>query len=131
MNELKRFLERAGGWKPFALRLHFLSSILLLCAVLIAVLQVLWNKQQRDGEIYFAPTLNDFSTRATIGYLYVPTILATLFGLAWAWIDLDAKRFEPYFQLSRPDGATGEDTILLDYATDFIALVPLRALRRR
>ncbi|KAL9093626.1 MAG: hypothetical protein Q9159_000155 [Coniocarpon cinnabarinum] len=41
------------------------------------------------------------------------------------------KRVEPYFQLSKPGGGSGEETILLDYATDFIALVPFRALKRR
>ncbi|KAI9779104.1 MAG: hypothetical protein M1835_004766 [Candelina submexicana] len=51
--------------------------------------------------------------------------------MLWSWIDLDAKRLEPYFQLSKPEGASASDSILLHYPFDFIAFVPLKAARRR
>ena len=98
---------------------------------LIIILQLLLSYQRRAGGILFAPSLDAFSVVDTFLYLYLPTIIATIFGLTWAWVDLDAKRLEPYFQLSRPGGATAEKSILLDYSTDFIAMVPIRAFRKR
>ena len=67
----------------------------------------------------------------TFAYLYLPTIVSVLYGMAWAWIDLDMKRLEPYFQLSRSTGATAEDSLLLSYSLDYLPFVPLKALRHR
>ncbi|KAL8801402.1 MAG: hypothetical protein Q9182_004466 [Xanthomendoza sp. 2 TL-2023] len=67
----------------------------------------------------------------SFGYLYLPTIIAILYSILWSWIDLDTKRLEPFFQLSRPGGANAADSILLHYPFDFVAYAPIRALRRR
>ncbi|KAI9748276.1 MAG: hypothetical protein M4579_007269, partial [Chaenotheca gracillima] len=40
-------------------------------------------------------------------------------------------RLEPYFQLSRPGGAEASNSLLLHYPIDFIALVPIKAARRK
>ena len=53
------------------------------------------------------------------------------YGIAWAALDLDVKRLEPYFQLSEPGGASASDSILLHYPFDFLALVPITAAKRR
>jgi hypothetical protein len=46
-------------------------------------------------------------------------------------VDLDAKRLEPWFQLSKPEGAVAEDSLLLHYPFEFLAFVPISALRKR
>ena len=64
-------------------------------------------------------------------YLYLPTIIAVIGSMIWSWIDLDVKRLESFFQLSKPDGALGSDSVLLSYPVDFLAFVPITAARRR
>jgi hypothetical protein len=64
-------------------------------------------------------------------YLYLPTIIAVLFGIFFSWIDLQVKRLEPYYQLSRELGASGKHSLLLHYPFDFIPFVPITAARNR
>ncbi len=49
----------------------------------------------------------------------------------WAWVDLDAKRLEPYFQMSKDGGVTAADSLFLHDPFDFVAWGPLRAFQRR
>ena len=58
-------------------------------------------------------------------------MVIVLYGIGWAAVDLDVKRLEPYFQLSKPGGASASDSILLHYPFDFLALVPITAAKRR
>lgn len=64
-------------------------------------------------------------------YQYFPTILAVVFSIFWAWIDLEVKRLEPYYRLSRDEGALGKDSLLLAYPFGFVPLVPVKAFRQR
>jgi len=98
---------------------------------LVAAIQILLLRSQQYGGVLFAPNINDLSVGQSFGYLYLPTIIAVFYSLLWACIDLDAKRLEPYYQLSKPSGAFGKDSLLLHYPFDFVAWVPLRALKRR
>jgi hypothetical protein len=79
----------------------------------------------------FASNVNDISLSASIPYLYLPTIISVLYGFLWTWVDLDIRRLEPYYQLSRKDGALGKESILLHYPVDFLASVPIKAVRYR
>ncbi len=104
---------------------------LAICWSLIAVLQYFLSKSQRDQGVIFAPSISDLPLRRTFIYQYFPTIVAVIFSIYWAWIDLETKRMEPYYQLSKENGALGKDSLLLHYPFDFIPLVPLNALRSR
>jgi hypothetical protein len=81
--------------------------------------------------VIFAPVINDLPLRTTFLYLYFPTIVAVIFSIYWAWIDLETKRMEPYYQLSKENGALGKDSLLLHYPFSFIPLAPLKAFRDR
>jgi hypothetical protein len=48
-----------------------------------------------------------------------------------SWIDLDAKRLEPWFQLSKEGGEYSESSLLLQYPFDFLPFVPIAAFRRK
>ena len=48
-----------------------------------------------------------------------------------SWVDLDAKRLEPWFQLSSNNGATAEDSLLLQYPFEFLPFIPITAFRRK
>ena len=57
-------------------------------------------------------------------------MIVVALGVGWAAVDLDVKRLEPYFQLSKPEGATASNSIFLHYPFEFIALVPINAARK-
>lgn len=118
-------------WKPTALQPPILVVTVLLSWALIAVLQYELVQSQRDNGIIFAPRINDLPLSRTFIYLYFPTILAVIFSIYWSWIDLQTKRMEPYYQLSKENGALGKDSLLLHYPFSFIPLVPVKAFRDR
>lgn len=106
-------------------------ATIVICWAIIAVLQIFLNRSQRDGGIMFAASIGDLPLRQRFLYLYLPTVLAVLFSIYWAWIDLETKRMEPYHQLSKRDGALGKDSLLLAYPFDFIPFVPIKAAKKR
>ncbi|ENI07948.1 hypothetical protein COCC4DRAFT_130249 [Bipolaris maydis ATCC 48331] len=118
-------------WKPAALRAPVLILTILICWSLIAVVQILLTRSQQNQGIIFAPRISDLPLSRTFLYLYFPTIVAVIFSMYWAWIDLETKRMEPYYQLSKENGALGKDSILLKYPFDFLPLVPIKAARDR
>ncbi len=116
------------SWKPITLRAPLLSSLAVFTACLVVVLEYLSRISHRNGGIVFAASR--FSAWTTFSFLYLPTLIATSYSITWSWVDLDAKRLEPYFQMSRAEGAKAKDSLGLDYPFEFVALVPYRALRR-
>ena len=101
------------------------------CIVLLVLLEVLSRKNARDGGIMFAKNGGSLAPGQEFIYLYLPTIIAVIGSMIWSWIDLDVKRLGSFFQLSKPDGASGSDSVLLSYPVDFLAFVPITAARRR
>lgn len=118
-------------WRPPALHPITLVFAILSCWALIITLQLLLTRSQRENGILFAPDINALPLHSTFLYQYFPTILAVVFSIFWAWIDLETKRLEPYYRLGRKEGALGKESLLMHYPFDFVPLVPLRALRER
>ncbi|OAL51004.1 hypothetical protein IQ07DRAFT_672697 [Pyrenochaeta sp. DS3sAY3a] len=123
-------LPRSKAWYPRALSWWFLVATIAVCWAFIAILQYFLAKSQNEGGVVFAPNINNLPLRRSFVFLYMPTVIAVIFSIFIAWIDLDAKRYEPYHQLSKANGALGEDSLLLRYPFDFIPLVPFFALKR-
>lgn len=98
---------------------------------MILLLEVLSHMSSKNKGLAFAATINDFTTWQIFSTQYFPTILSVSFSMLWNWIDLDVKRLEPWFQMSTPYGARADDSVFLEYTSDFAAFVPLRAARRR
>ena len=120
--------------KPFLPLTHKAPLLLTVsagCIVLLVLLEVLSRKNARDGGIMFAKNGGSLGPGQEFTYLYLPTIIAVIGSMIWSWIDLDVKRLESFFQLSKPDGASGSDSVLLSYPVDFLAFVPITAARRR
>lgn len=99
--------------------------------VMIALLQSLLMQSEKNSGLVFTRDLDKLPFGISFAYLYLLTLLAVLYSIFWAWIDLDARRLEPYYQLSKPGGSLGEDSILLHYPFDFIASVPIAAVKNR
>jgi len=118
-------------WKPVTQRRPFLFVVIFITLALLALVQVLVIYDQRNDGIIFASKISELGAGHLFLYRYLPTILAVTYAFVWHWIDIDARRIEPYRQLSRPGGATGSDSLLLHYPTDLLAFVPLKALKRK
>ncbi len=97
---------------------------MLFCWVSLAVLQYLLHKSQTEGGVIFSPDVNKLPLRRSFVYLYLPTIVAVVFDIFIIWIDNDAKRYEPYRQMSKAGGVLSKDSLLLHYPFDFISFVP-------
>lgn len=131
INQQEVKIQETPTWKPISLRLPFLTFVLLATCTLVIVLQWLLYTSQTTGGVIFASDISDLPLSRTFGYIYAPTIIAVVYGLLWSWIDLDIKRMEPYYQLCNTGGALAEDSLLLQYPFDFVALVPFQAARRK
>ncbi|KAL8892733.1 MAG: hypothetical protein Q9192_005571 [Flavoplaca navasiana] len=132
LNESQTSVERpfeTSSWKPVTLRPPFLLGIVAITLGFIALLEYLSQRSRMYGGIAFAK--DQFSLAVTFAYLYFPTLIAVLYSMLWSWVDLDTKRLEPYFQLSRPEGADRTNSLALNYPFDFVAYAPLKAIRRR
>lgn len=128
---LMYLLKAPNGWKPLTMRWPILGLTTVTTGLLIVLLELLCRISARYHGLAFAATIDDFSIWQTFCTQYLPTVISVCFNMIWSWIDLDVKRLEPWFQMSKPQGATAEDSLLLHYAFDFLAFVPLRAARRR
>ena len=122
-------IKSPKGWKPFTLGPAFLlgiASITLSLLVVIAYLLSMTNKE--NGALYIR---DEIGPKTTFLFLYLPIVLSVFYSITWSWIDLDTKRLEPYFQMSRDGGARPQDSLHLHYPFDFVAVAPLKALKKR
>ncbi|KAL7933987.1 hypothetical protein V8C35DRAFT_302939 [Trichoderma chlorosporum] len=119
------------GWKPLSMSAPILMLLTTLSLLIGGAIEVLAQLSQSRGGLALSRTQDDIPQYAMISYLYAPNIIAVLYSLIWSWVDLDVKRMQPWFELSKPEGATAENSMFLDYPYDFIATVPIKAARRR
>ena len=119
------------NWKPTSLTTPFLASVILITIVLILTLQLLLWRSHQNGGLFFASDVNAAPIRQTFVFLYLPTIISVVYGVLWTWIDVDVRRLEPFYQLSRKAPATGIGSLLLHYPVDFLASVPIKAIKFR
>ncbi len=119
------------SWKPVTLQTPLLLGVVGVTFSSTANLFYLSWKSRNDGGLAFARPDEDFSLIVVFASFYLPTLLAVILGTFWSWVDLDTKRLEPYFQLSKPHGASAADSIYLHYPFDFVAIAPIRAFKRR
>ncbi|KAM0375036.1 hypothetical protein ACHAPK_003134 [Fusarium culmorum] len=122
---------RTKGWKPLSLSTPILLAVIALTILLAVAIETLAQRSASQGGLALSPSLKDMPEYARLSYLYVPTIIAVLYSMIWSWIDLDVKRMQPWFELSKRDGVTAEDSLFLDYQYDFVGLVPFKAAKHR
>ena len=124
-----RIGNREASWRPATLRTPVLVSVVAVSIILIILLEYVSLQSSRYGYITYSGLDGDFAPIQSFSFLYLPTTLAVLYSLLWSWIDLDAKRLEPYFQLAKSCGASAERSLLLHYPVDFLAFVPIKAVK--
>ncbi|UKZ93441.1 uncharacterized protein TrAFT101_008355 [Trichoderma asperellum] len=119
------------GWKPLSMEPAILVLLTLLTLLIAGGIEVLAHLSKSKGALALSRTQDEIPQYAMLSYLYAPNIVAVLYSLMWSWVDLDVKRMQPWFELSKPGGATAENSLFLDYPYDFIATVPIKAAKRR
>lgn len=122
---------RVSPWKPFTLSPLALGGLIVFTALLLAVVEASRQISEQKGGVLFADNLDDLPGTQTFAYLYLPTMIAIMYSIVWAWVDLDVKRMEPYYQLSKAEGTMASESLLLSYPHDFLPFVPVKAARRR
>jgi len=122
--------NRNKPWKPFTLRAPTIIASLLITVALIALIEYINKISIEEKALFFTERVEGFPTSVVFCYRYLPQMIVVALGVGWAAVDLDVKRLEPYFQLSKPEGATASNSIFLHYPFDFIAFVPINAARK-
>ncbi|KAK7749491.1 hypothetical protein SLS53_000066 [Cytospora paraplurivora] len=113
------------------MRAPVLCAVIVISLVLGGVIEFLAQKSQKQGGLALSLSEDEIPQSVNIAYLYMPTTIAVLYSLIWTWIDLDVRRMQPWFELSRSNGAKGDQSLLLDYPFEFLALVPVTAWKHR
>ncbi|POR36025.1 Uncharacterized protein TPAR_03767 [Tolypocladium paradoxum] len=119
------------GWKPFSMTAPVLACLAALSLLIAAGIETLAQRSSENGGLALSPSLDDVPRWVTFAYKYVPNIAAALYSLMWSWVDLDVKRMQPWFELSKPGGARGEDSLFLDYPCEFVAFVPWTSAKKK
>ncbi|KAM3417463.1 hypothetical protein BST61_g5708 [Cercospora zeina] len=127
--------EAKGGkrrpWRPITLRAGFLTLMGMLTGALILVVIWLLVLSGRKQGVIFARDINALPLSRSFAYLYLPTLTSVIYSFLWTWVDLDIRRLEPYFQLSKDSGASGDSSLLLSYPLEFLVTLPFLASKNR
>jgi len=119
-------------WKPTSLKPYFLACTLLWALALLGCTSFLHFRDYKDGAILFADSGKALSNEQNFLVRYLPIMLLVLYGMLVSVVDLDIKRLEPWYQLSKPKPTTrGPPPLLCRYDTDFVLTVATRALWHR
>lgn len=113
-----------------ALRLPYLAGVACLALTMLLTMEGLRQYSNREGGLVFFFDTDEVSPLQSFGYNYVPIIIALVFVMVWTVTDFDVLRLEPYFQLSRPNGAPAT-VLFINYNFGQTILTPINAARRR
>jgi hypothetical protein len=97
--------------------------------IMLFTLEGLRQYSIREGGLVFFDDTDDVSPLESFGYNYVPIIVALLLMMVWMVTDFDVLRLEPYFQLSKPEGAPAS-VLFINYNFGQTILTPINAARR-
>lgn len=117
------------GWRPFALRPLYLSIIAAVMLLMFVTLEALRRYTDQYGGLVLMQATDDVSGLQSFAYNYIPIIVALILVVMWSFIDFDVLRLEPYFQLSRPEGAPAS-VLFINYNFGQTVITPLTSAKR-
>jgi Protein of unknown function (DUF3433) len=123
------------SWRPWSMKWPYIVLLIIIALMLGVIQEVLCQismrqKAKNSGLIqFFKPT--DISTLDYFAWRYMPTMVLVIYGVMWQAVDLDVKRLEAFYQLSKPDGALAMDSLNLDYLTSMSYLIPFMAIKSK
>jgi hypothetical protein len=116
------------NWKPVPMRWPYLLMLTMLSATLAGLTESLYQSSTKRPLVSFTSP-QEINPGMYFVVKFLPTILAVLYGVLWQVTDLEVRRLEAYYQLSKKGGATAAETLNVDYITDISFLRPLYAYR--
>lgn len=117
-------------WRPFSMRWPYLTMLILLSFTLAGLTEGLYRSSARTPLVSFN-TPQQIEPGMYFVIKFLPTIVAVIYGVMWQMTDLEVRRLEAYYQLSKEGGATAAETLNVDYVTSLSFLRPLHAYRLR
>lgn len=97
--------------------------------VLLLAIETLRQFTNRYGGLAFFRDTAHVSGLQSFGYKDVPIVIALVLVIFWSIIDFDVLRLEPYFQLSRPEGAPA-NVLFINYNFGQTLLTPIASAQR-
>ncbi|PLB47379.1 hypothetical protein P170DRAFT_240030 [Aspergillus steynii IBT 23096] len=117
------------GWRPFALRPLYLTLIAAAMLLMFVTIETLRRYTDQYGGLVLMQATDEVSSVQSFAYNYVPIIVALILVILWSFIDFDVLRLEPYFQLSRPEGAPAS-VLFINYNFGQTVITPLTSAKR-
>jgi len=122
-------------WTPWFLRkVTIVIWTTIIFALFIAFVAVSFiNHGIQDGFHPKLPTLPSVSAFSSSNFLYsfIPALIGNFLFLAWQPIDLYLRSLQPFVELSSPNGASAEKSILLSYPASLPFQVTMQAIINR
>ncbi|KAF2097084.1 hypothetical protein NA57DRAFT_66780 [Rhizodiscina lignyota] len=123
------------NWRPMSMHWPYICVLISLALFLAGIQEYLCQlsiqrAKHNDGLIKFIKA-TDVSLPVYFAWKYMPTIILVSYGVMWQITDFEVKRLEPFYQLSKPTGATAAESLNMDYLTFLQYFVPIKAVRYR
>lgn len=122
-------------WAPWFLRDTFVVAWIVIVTVLtIAFIVVSFVKRPLEKGFWpLLPTLSSDGGFSSSNFLYsfIPSLVGTVFFLAWQPIDVYFRSTQSFAELSASEGATAESSLLLSYGSTLPFETTIRAIFAR
>jgi hypothetical protein len=118
------------NWKPFSMRWPYLLSLVIL-SLGLAVGQELLCQQAAKQPLLTFTSPDQLKPWDYFCLRFIPTIITVLFGVLWSITDVEVKRLEAFYQMSKKGGALAAESINVDYITLVNFSRPFHALQRK
>ncbi|KAI1851031.1 hypothetical protein JX266_003696 [Neoarthrinium moseri] len=118
------------NWKPFSMRWPYLMSLIVL-SLGLAIGQELLYQQSASAPLMKFQKPEDIKPFDYFVLKFLPTIVTVTFGVLWSITDVEVKRFEAFYQMSKEGGALAAESINIDYITLLNFKRPFHAIKRK
>ena len=118
------------SWLPFTLRATYLALLVCISLLLLGIIELLRQITHHNQGVFFVEDTSQIPSALFFAYNYIPAISAVVYSTLWILIDLDVKRLEPYFQISKRAGVP-MSVLFIDYAFEQMFFVPFNAIKRK
>ncbi|KAH0565303.1 hypothetical protein GP486_001303 [Trichoglossum hirsutum] len=117
------------NWKPFSMRWPYITLLVFLASAMAGLQEFLFQLSTKRGGLLEFKSPKELSVWQYFCWKYMPTLVAVTYGIMWQVVDFEVKRLEPYYQLSKKDGALAEESLSIDYLNSWHYLTPFTAIR--
>lgn len=97
--------------------------------VVLLAIEILRRYSEWNGGLFYFKDTADVSHLQSFAYNYIPIIVALVLVTFWSFVEFDCLRLEPYFQLSRPEGAPAT-VLFINYNFGQSVITPITSARR-